>query len=150
MEIVIEPSTVADLPALLPLLRGYSAFYGAEAADADLLRMAEGFCGDSGSGTQLVARRETGGLAGFATILWSWDTTNGTPLAVMEDLFVSEDARGRGVGHRLLDACASTARERGCPALAWETAPDNGVAQRLYDATGADRSSWLGYRLPLG
>lgn len=38
---------------------------------------------------------------------------------------------------------------RGCAALAWETAPDNEPAQHLYDATGAERSTWFAYRLPL-
>lgn len=150
MGIAIRRSTVAHLPALLPLLRGYSTFYRASGDDDDLLRMAEAFCGDSPGGMQLLARSDDGTLAGYATVLWSWDTTTGTRLAVMEDLFVTQEARGEGVGRALLEACASLARERGCPALAWETAPDNVTAQRLYDATGAQRSSWFGYRLPLG
>ncbi|MFC8502247.1 GNAT family N-acetyltransferase [Pedococcus sp. NPDC057267] len=150
MGTAIQRSTVADLPSLLPLLRGYSTFYRTPARDEDLLRMAEAFCGDSPDGLQLLARTEDGTLVGYATVLWSWDTTSGTRLAVMEDLFVTEAVRGEGVGRALLEACASTARERGCTALAWETAPDNDVAQRLYDATGAERSTWLGYRLALG
>jgi GNAT superfamily N-acetyltransferase len=150
MGIAIQQSTVADLSSVLPLLRGYSTFYRASADDEDLLRMAEAFCGDSTDGTQLLARTDSGALVGYATVLWSWDTTTGTRLAVMEDLFVTEAVRGEGVGRALLEACASTARERGCAALAWETAPDNVVAQRLYDTTGAERSTWLGYRLALG
>ena len=149
MGIAIQQSTVADLSSVLPLLRGYSTFYRASADDEDQLRMAEAFCGDSTDGTQLLARTDTGALVGYATVLWSWDTTTGTRLAVMEDLFVTEAVRGEGVGRALLEACASTARERGCTALAWETAPDNVVAQGLYDATGAERSTWLGYRLAL-
>ena len=157
MGIAIRRSTVADLPALLPLLRGYSTFYRASAHDEDLLRMAEAFCGDSPDGLQLLARTDTGTgtetgtgtLVGYATVLWSWDTTTGSRLGVMEDLFVAGAVRGEGVGRALLEACAAIARERGCVALAWETAPDNRVAQRLYDATGAERSTWLGYRLPL-
>src|SRR5690348_12725505 len=129
MGIAIQRSTVADLPSLLPLLRGYSTFYRASAQDQDLLRMAEAFCGDAAGGTQLLARTGTGTLVGYATVLWSWDTTSGTRLAVMEDLFVTEGVRGQGVGRALLEACASAARERGCAALAWETAPDNVVAQ---------------------
>jgi GNAT superfamily N-acetyltransferase len=149
MGIAIRRSTVADLPALLPLLRGYSTFYRASGDDDDLLRMAEAFCGDSPDGMQLLARNDDGTLAGYATVLWSWDTTTGTRVAVMEDLYVAEAVRGEGVGRALLEACAGLARERGCAALAWETAPDNHVAQRLYDATGAERTTWFGYRLSL-
>jgi len=149
METGVRASTLDDLPALVPLLRGYSSFYGAHPDDAALLGMARAFCDGTGGGTQLVAEGESGELLGFATVLWSWDTTTGAPIAVMEDLFVSQGARGRGVGRRLLEACRALARDRGCAALAWETAPDNAGAQRLYDATGAERTTWLGYRLPL-
>jgi ribosomal protein S18 acetylase RimI-like enzyme len=149
---VVRPSTVDDLPDLLPLLRGYSSFYGAHPDDDALLGMARAFCGTTGEGaggSQLLARADSGELVGFATVLWSWDTTTGSPLAVMEDLFVTERTRGQGVGRTLLEACAALARERGYGALTWETAPDNTRAQRLYDATGAERSTWLAYRLSL-
>jgi hypothetical protein len=33
--------------------------------------------------------------------------------------------------------------------LEWFTAPDNEAAQRLYDRTGAWRSQWLCYELPV-
>ncbi|OLP72788.1 hypothetical protein BJM39_02215, partial [Salmonella enterica subsp. enterica serovar Javiana] len=145
MGTVIARTTTDDLQALLPLLRGYSSFYRAEPSDDDLLAMAGAFCGDDAGGVQLVAREESGRLVGFATLLWSWDTTTATPLAVMEDLFVVEGTRGLGVGRLLLEACAHRARERGYPVLSWMTAPDNTHAQRLYDATGAERSSWLTY-----
>jgi GNAT superfamily N-acetyltransferase len=149
MGTVVRPSTVEDLPDLLPLLRGYGAFYGAHPDDEALLGMARAFCEGTGGGSQLVARAQSGDLVGFATVLWSWDTTTGSPLAVMEDLFVDDQTRGRGVGRALLEACAGLARGRGYRALAWETAPDNARAQHLYDATGAERSTWLAYRLPL-
>lgn len=149
MGTVIARTTTDDLQALLPLLRGYSSFYRAEPSDDALLAMAGAFCGDGAGGEQLVAREESGRLVGFATLLWSWDTTTATPLAVMEDLFVVEGTRGLGVGRLLLEACARRARERGYSVLSWMTAPDNTRAQRLYDATGAERSSWLTYSLSL-
>ena len=40
-------------------------------------------------------------------------------------------------------------RERGSPILEWSTAPDNATAQRLYDSTGAERSTWIEYQLGL-
>ncbi|HEY7722583.1 MAG TPA: GNAT family N-acetyltransferase [Pedococcus sp.] len=150
MDIVVRAAVAEDLPALLPLLRGYGEFYGARPDDGGLLAMASAFLADPDrEGRQLLAEAGPGELLGFATVLWSWDTTTGARLAVMEDLFVQEGTRGRGVGRRLLDACLALAREHGCAALVWETAPDNERAQRLYDATPAERSTWLAYRLPV-
>ncbi len=67
----------------------------------------------------------------------------------MNDLFVVEEARGRGVGRALIDASAEVARERGADHLEWATAPDNETARRLYDATGARHSTWVTYELGL-
>jgi GNAT superfamily N-acetyltransferase len=65
----------------------------------------------------------------------------------MNDLYVSEEARGAGVGRALIGATVEVARERGAPLVEWATAPGNHTAQRLYDSTGAERSEWFSYEL---
>jgi GNAT superfamily N-acetyltransferase len=152
MAIEIRVVGPADLPDLLPLMRGYCEFYGMAPSDAALLAMSRRFLEGDGSdgthGTQLIARDDSGHAVGHATILWTWDTTMAERLAVMEDLYVVADARGTGVGRRLIEACRDEAAERGIAQLDWVTAPDNRTAQWLYDATGARRSEWVSYRLP--
>ena len=66
----------------------------------------------------------------------------------MNDLFVVPELRGGGVGRALIEASLEVARERGAAQLEWQTAPDNHTAQRLYDSTGAHRSTWISYDLP--
>lgn len=139
--------TAADLPDLLPLMRAYCTFYESDPSDEDLLAMSRAFLDEGAGGTQLLARDEAGRALGHATVLWSWDTTLAQPLAVMEDLFVVADARGLGVGAQLIEACRQLAAARGMQWLAWETAPDNETAQRLYDGLGAQRTTWFAYRL---
>jgi GNAT superfamily N-acetyltransferase len=163
MGIEIRVVGADDVVDLLPLMRGYCEFYGTSPDDEALMAMSRRFVegaggveqgdGDRGSpgrGTQLMARDEDGAAVGHATILWSWETTLAEPLAVMEDLFVAESARGTGVGRALIEACRRAAAARGIRHLDWMTAPDNLSAQGLYDSTGAVRSSWLSYRLPTG
>jgi GNAT superfamily N-acetyltransferase len=147
MELEIRTAGADDLADLLPLMRGYCEFYGASPSDDALAAMSGRFRDDSTEGSQLIARDETGQALGYATILWSWDTTLAAPLAVMEDLFVVADARGGGVGRALIQACRAAAAGRGAAGLDWLTAPDNLTAQRLYDAIGARRSEWVSYRL---
>ena len=116
MDIVVRPAVADDLPALLPLLRGYSDFYEASPDEGALLAMASAFCADpDGQGRQLLAEADAGELVGFATVLWSWDTTTGTRLAVMEDLFVREGPAGEGrpEAPRRLQGLA---RDHGCAA----------------------------------
>ena len=65
----------------------------------------------------------------------------------MHDLFVKSEARGGGIGRKLIEACRGACRTRGVGKLVWQTAPDNETAQRLYDSTGAESSLWKVYEL---
>jgi GNAT superfamily N-acetyltransferase len=146
----VAPVREEELPELLELVRAYCAFYEAAPADADLLALSRALLADpEREGVQLLARdRERGGAAaGFATVYWSWSTTQARRLAVMNDLFVAEETRGTGLADALIAACADLARERGVRALSWVTAPGNRRAQRVYDRTGAARSEWVEYEL---
>jgi GNAT superfamily N-acetyltransferase len=139
-----------DLADLLPLFRAYCAFYGSSPADEDLLALGRSLIADpEHEGLQLLARdlRPGGAAIGFATVYWTWESTKARRLAVMNDLFVTEAARGTGLADELIAACAERARERGVRVLSWVTAPDNHRAQRVYDRSGATRSPWLEYEL---
>ena len=120
--------TEDDLPDLLPLMRGYCDFYEVAPADDALLAMSRVLIGDpERQGLQLIARdthvgagapRGTGNggrAVGFATIFWTWSTLSADRLGVMNDLFVSQDARGGGVADALIAACTDQCRERGVP-----------------------------------
>ena len=141
--------TEDDLPDLLPLMRGYCDFYEVAPADDALLAMSRVLIEDpERQGLQLVARDEDGHAVGFATIFWTWSTLSADRLGVMNDLFVSQDARGGGVADALIAACADQCRERGVPELAWQTAKTNARAQAVYERVGATRDDrWLDYSL---
>ncbi len=147
----ISPVTAPDLPDLVPLMEQYCAFYETAPGAEALVRLAEALLAAPDSeGRQLIARDASGQAAGFATVYWSWDTTEAIPTAIMHDLFVAENGRGRGLGRALIDACGELALSHGKRRLDWQTAPDNARAQRVYDATAAERSTWVCYALPLG
>ncbi len=146
----ITTVTEGDLKALLGLLRGYCDFYEVSPADEALLAVSRALIADPArEGIQLIARDDAGTAVGFATIYWTWQTLDAARLAVMNDLFVTQQARGSGVAAQLIEACAQQAREHGAASLGWQTAPDNERAQKLYDRIGAKRSSWLDYSLTL-
>lgn len=150
-EHTIATVTRADLPELLPLVRGYCDFYGVHPSDERLIALARALIADpEREGVQLIGREAASGRAlGFATLFWSWQTLAAGRIGVMNDLFVHPDARGRGLADALILACADRARGHGALSLVWETALDNHRAQRVYDRVGARRSRWLSYELPL-
>lgn len=137
-----------DIDDLLPLMRAYSEFYEVPPDDERLLGIARMLIQDPQNGVQFIARGEDGEPLGFATVYMTWETLDAGRLAVMNDLFVSPAARGRGLGAALIEECVRFARERNAGKLAWQTAPTNEVAQRLYESVGAVREEWADYHLP--
>jgi GNAT superfamily N-acetyltransferase len=66
----------------------------------------------------------------------------------LEDLFVAQGARGKGVGRALIDDLIVLARAKGCKRLYWNTDKDNTTAQHLYNSYTKD-DGHIRYRLTL-
>jgi ribosomal protein S18 acetylase RimI-like enzyme len=69
---------------------------------------------------------------------------------LMDGIFVAPQARGQGVGTRLLDAVAQEARARGYAELRLDVIDSNTRARALYErrgfrAVGVQRMGWLGH-----
>ena len=135
-------------------MRGYCDFYEVNPPDDALLAMSRELIADpEREGLQLIARdddtqRGTGGRAvGFATIFWTWTTLSAARIGVMNDLFVSADARGGGLADALIAECVERCRERGATSLGWQTAKDNDRAQAVYERVGGKREEWVDYSI---
>lgn len=140
----------ADFDDLLPLVRGYCDFYNANPSDEALLALSEALTHDPAhEGLQLLARGDRREPLGFATVYWTWSTTRASRIGVMEDLFVTPQARGTGIADQLILCCRAQCRKRGASLLSWQTAPTNRRAQRVYDRVGAVREQWIDYSLPV-
>ncbi len=66
---------------------------------------------------------------------------------ILNDLFVTQAARGQRVGVALLDAARDLARSSKARGVVLETASDNLKAQRLYERYGFQRDSGAHYLL---
>jgi GNAT superfamily N-acetyltransferase len=140
--------STADLPDLLPLVRGYCDFYDVAPADEALLAVSRALIVDPDrEGVQLIARSDDGEAVGFATVYWSWDTLIAARVGIMHDLFVIPPARGTGIADLLIEACVEECRRHGAAKLGWQTAPDNARARRVYERVGALRDEWVDYSL---
>ena len=146
----VDVATEDDLPELLPLIRAYLDFYAVNPSDESMLALSRALMADPElEGVQFIARDEEGRAVGFASLFWTWATTRGGRLGVMNDLFVAPQARGSGAVEALIEACRERCVRRGAVALEWQTAVDNHRAQAVYDRVGGRRSDrWLDYTLP--
>ena len=148
-EIDIAPLTPETFEQVVPLIAGYQRFYEVEEIDDERNRtFFRRFVAPSEDG-MLLGAWDGAELVGYACLYWHFSSTAAAETVLLNDLYVSERVRGRGVGRALIEASAAVGRERGAHSLEWETAPDNRTAQRLYDTTGAERSQWVAYELPL-
>jgi GNAT superfamily N-acetyltransferase len=148
---LIRAATESDLPALLPLLRAYCDFYEANPSDAGLEQMARAVMGAADSEAFLLVATDdgSGAVVGFAACGWKWSSLRGARIVVLEDLFVTESARGGGHADALIEATAEVARRHGAPVVTWLTAPDNRRAQAVYDRVGGRAQPFLEYELEL-
>ncbi len=145
----IEPVTQAQFEALLPLIAAYQRFYEvADIGDERNRAFFRRFLVPSDDG-MLLGAWDADEPVGYACLYWTFTSLVPAETVLMNDLYVEEKARGRGVGRALVEASAEVARNRGAHHLEWATAPGNLTAQRLYDSTGAERSTWIEYELPL-
>jgi GNAT superfamily N-acetyltransferase len=101
--------------------------------EADLVR--DGF-GPQPKFRALIA--EWGGqAAGYALFFGVYSTWEGRPGLRLEDLFVREQFRGKGIGRALLGKVAGIARRDNCYGLRWEVLDWNQPAIDFYKRLGA-------------
>ena len=148
MSIRVEPLGEVDYEQVLPLIAGYQRFYLAEPDEERNREFFRRFLAPSEDGLLLAAWLGDE-MVGFATLYWTFSSSHAAEAALMNDLFVAEGHRGEGIGLMLIEASVAAAREKGMRHLEWFTALDNDRAQRLYDRTGADRSGWYNYEIPI-
>jgi GNAT superfamily N-acetyltransferase len=146
--IQVGPVREDEFETLLPLIAAYQRFYEVEDIDDERNRaFFRRFLAPSQDGELLAARDESGAILGYACLYWHFSSLVAAETVLMNDLFVTAEARGRGIGRALIEASRTVARRRGAAWLEWATAPDNHTAQRLYDSMTSAKSTWLEYEL---
>jgi GNAT superfamily N-acetyltransferase len=130
-----------------PLWRGYLDFYRAkwsdEVADVTFARIF-----DPLEPVHALVADRGGELIGLTHYLFQRSTWLINSQCYLQDLYVSEAARGSGVGRALIAAVVDAARDTGAARVYWNTHESNAVARRLYDAV-AERPGFIQYRIDI-
>ncbi len=130
----VRQAVLADIERIIPLFDGYRQFYGQpsdEVAVRDFLHKRF----QHRDSVLFVAEAE-GSTVGFAQLYPMFSSVSMARTFVLNDLFVSPDARKSGVGRSLLSAAAHYAREVGAIRLSLSTAITNTAGQSLYEGAG--------------
>lgn len=143
--ITIRFATAADVGLLLHFIRELAVFERAPeavvATEADLLR--HGF-GPAPQFEAVLAFLD-GEPAGAALFHSRFSTWLGRPGLYLEDLYVSEAARGHGIGRRLVARLAAIALDRGWGRIDFHVLDWN-PARQFYERHGLGHlGEWLRY-----
>lgn len=136
-ELAIRSATERDTGLILEFIRGLARYERLEdrvVATEDELR--RWLFGAERYAEVLIARAGEEPV-GFALFFPNFSTFLGRPGIYLEDLYVREDARGRGVGRALLARLAAIATERGFGRVEWAVLDWNTPAIRFYESLGA-------------
>src|SRR5258708_22653960 len=116
----IRPATREDVPQLLAFIRELATYekklHKCLTTEDDLLR--DGF-GQDAKFRSLIAEWD-GEAAGYAVFFYFYSTFQGRPALFLEDLYVPDKFRGKGIGKALLAAVAKLALEEKRLGMRWD------------------------------
>jgi GNAT superfamily N-acetyltransferase len=146
--ITIRPARRDEVPLVLEFIRDLARYEHLEhEVSASEAELNEVLFGDRPY-AEVVFACSGGNPVGFALFFHNFSTFRGRPGIYLEDLYVRPEARGRGIGRRLLAHLARTAVERRCARLEWAVLDWNEPSIGFYRSLGAvAMDEWTVFRL---
>ncbi len=143
MEAIIRRAEERDVPRMLELVRELAVFERAP----EEVTVSEQHMRDAGFGPDPVwvgwVAEVDGVIQGMAVCYERYSTWKGRRL-YLEDIIVTEAARGRRLGEQLFLACVRHAVQCDYNGMLWQVLDWNTEAMRFYDRFGAKYSDeWL-------
>src|SRR5579872_6922531 len=147
-EFKIKPASIEDVPLILSFIKElaeYEKLSHEVIATETILK--ETLFGDNVHAEVVIGYLNSEPVS-FALYFHNYSTFLGLPGIYLEDLFVKPEARGMGIGQKMLAYLAHLAKSRKCGRLEWRVLDWNETAIRFYKRIGAKPlNDWIVYRL---
>lgn len=146
--LIIRPVAPQDFAQWKSLWDGYNSFYGRvgeTALSSEITRVTWSRFFDEAEPVHALVAEVDGRLLGLAHYLFHRSTIMIEPTCYLQDLFTSEEARGRRIGRALIESVYERAKSAGASRVYWQTHETNAAARKLYDQV-AERSGFIVYR----
>lgn len=88
-----------------------------------------------------------GKAVAYVICLFTYSSFLALPTLFLEDIFVLEAHRCKGVGQKMFDYCKQLAKSKGCGRIEFIVLNWNKPAQKLYEKNKAKRLDWYFYRI---
>ena len=147
MSLLIRKATIHDANDVALLFDAYRVWYHQESN----INKATEFLAERLQNDQSVifVAEEEGKLIGFTQLYPIFSSVSMSKTWLLNDLFVAESHRGKGIASNLLNAARKHGCETGSKWLMLQTSCDNAAAQALYEKTGWRKETDLFYMLDL-
>lgn len=136
----IRPATTADFPAILALIQELADF---EKASDQVSNTVEQMLAEQEHFNCFVAVDEKDEILGMALYYFAYYTWVGKSL-YLDDLYVQQEHRGKGIGSALLEHLFEIAKKENCKRVRWQVLDWNEPAIQLYKKSGATLdNTWI-------
>lgn len=142
--IQIRPVTANDHAAWRPLWQAYLRFYDTELAEAVSQSTWQRFL-DPSEPTHAALAWDGDQAVGMVHFIYHRSNWSIEHSCYLQDLLVTPDQRGTGVGRQLIEFVYATAKTDGCCKVHWLTHETNATAIRLYERI-AERPGFIQFR----
>lgn len=126
-----------ELPELLALLKAKAEFDGAaDSLVADLPTLRVALFSHKPMANALVAL-SAGTIVGMATYYGTFSSFIAKPCLWLDDLYVDEAYRSKGIDRALVKHLSALAHEQGCGRIDWVVSTHNDQGKKFYAGLGA-------------
>ncbi|HNP23782.1 MAG TPA: GNAT family N-acetyltransferase [Panacibacter sp.] len=147
MEFAIRKATVKDAADVARLFDDYRVWYHQKPDYDGALRFLTERLGNNESTILIAIVNDE--LAGFTQMYPIFTSVGMGRALLLNDLFVAEKARKKGIANKLLEAAKAYGKTQNCKWLMLQTNNDNYAAQALYEKNGWIKESDFFYSVTI-
>jgi len=134
MEYKLRQATESDFANILNLFKEFATF---EKVPEKMVNSVDRMMKEKDLFNCFVAETKDKNIIGYVTYFFTYHTWIGKCL-YMDDLYVVDAYRHKGIGKKLLETVIDIAKTQGCHKLRWQVSNWNKNAQEFYKSMGAE------------
>lgn len=141
-ELTLRPAKESDVPVILVFILELARFEGAEDEIHSTEEGLRDVLFETGGADAMIAELD-GEPVGFAIWAYSFSTFTGKRTLYIDDIYVREQHRGKGIGSRMFRTLAEVALQKDCGRMDWYCMETNLPGKEYYRNMGAEEINWF-------
>lgn len=145
--ITIKKVNVDNFDAFLGLIAGLAEYEKLAPPDEAAKKRLRVDCLSDKPKYEALIGEFDGKAVSYVIYFFTYSSFLAQPTLYLEDIFVLEEYRRRGIGGKMFQACREIAKQNQCGRLEFTVLKWNKSAQKFYEKNKTERLEWYFYRL---